>query len=191
VLSFSRNIAGVIRSAALLLFAAALTQASAVTVDPVVTDNGGLFHYAYSISNTGADDAFLIDIPVPADPAAILDLTVPAGFKSQFDSGLGLVSFLEDSASFTATPTSGFSFDSNIGPSTVNFVASLFDSNFNISTISGTTLAPGAASTPEPNSLYLLAFAAPVFLLLQRRFKGGSNLPVYTKDTEAPHVSNC
>ena len=77
-----------------MLFTSLLVHASAVTLTPTVTSiGGGLYKYAYSISYSGPDDAFLIDIGVPANPAAVTNLTVPTGFTSQFDSGprLGVV----------------------------------------------------------------------------------------------------
>ena len=167
MLFLSRHTAGVVRSAVLLLFASGLAYSSAVTVNSTVTSSGGLYDYAYSIAYTGMDDAFLIDISVAADPTAVTNIMTPAGFTSQFDSVNGLVSFLEDGSSFTSTPTSGFSFESPIAPSSSMFSASVVDSNANIYSIAGTTSAP----TPEPASLYLLAFMTPVFLIFKRRLK--------------------
>ena len=165
VLFFPRHAGVAIRSTVLLLFASVAAYSSAVTVTPTVTSLGGLYEYAYSISYTGPDDAFLIDISVPSNPSAIFDLTTPAGFTSQFDSVNGLVSFLEDGSMFTATPTSGFSFDSYMAPGTAMFAASVVDTNGNIYTVGGTTIAP----TPEPVYGYLLFLMAPALLILKRR----------------------
>jgi hypothetical protein len=179
-----------LRSTVVFLFASVLTHAAVITVNPTVTSiAGGMYQYAYSISYTGTDDAFLIDISVPKDPAAITNLTVPSGFTDQFDSVNGLVSFVENSSTFTATPTSGFLFDSPDSPGAASFTASLYDSNFNIYTISGSTLAP--VVTPEPSSLYLLLFMAPACFLLNRR-KAGKNfsVPETINPMETIHVSN-
>jgi hypothetical protein len=188
------NAARVIRSGALLLFASALAHSASITVSPTVTNiGGGVYQYAYSITYTGTDDAFLVDIAVPKSPTAITALTAPAGFSDQFDSVNGLVSFLENTSMFKATPTSGFSFDSTFAPGTSTFVASVLDSSLNISTISGTTLAPQAAATvPEPSSLYLLLIMAPVFLLFKRSQSNNNLKFANTNDLkETLHVSNC
>lgn len=188
MLSFSRSAVRAIRSSAILLFASVMAHAAAVTVTPTVTSiGGGLYQYAYSISYTGTDDAFLIDIAVPKSPTAITNLMTPSGFTSQFDSVLGLASFLEGTSSFTSAPTSGFSFDSPDAPGTAAFTASLLDSSFNIYTISGSTLAPTV--TPEPAYLYLLAFLLPAFLLLKRRKRERVTAPFHLNNpTEALHV---
>jgi hypothetical protein len=164
VLSFSRQAVRAVRSAALLLFASMIVQASAVTVAPTVTAVGGMYQYAYSISYTGTDDAFLVDIPVASDPGAVMNLTTPSGFTSQFDYVSGLVSFLENGSFFQATPTSGFSFDSYLAPESVLFNASVVGSS-GIYNVAGSTVAP----TPEPAYFYLLALMAPALLFFKRR----------------------
>jgi hypothetical protein len=189
VFSSLRLTAVPLRSILLLLFASGLAHSSAVTVDPTVTSlGGGMYQYAYSISYTGADTAFLIDIPVPLDPAAITDLMAPAGFTPIFDSGLGLVSFLADS-SFTAGPISGFSFDSSYGPGAAIFQTTLYDSSSNLYTLSGPTIAP--VVSPEPTFLYLFAFMAPLILVLKRRHtKMAALIPQNFQPTETLYVSN-
>ncbi len=188
--SFSRTRVAALRSTVVFLFASVLTHAAVITLSPTVTSiSGGMYKYAYSISYTGTNDAFLIDISVPKDPAAITNLTVPSGFTDQFDSVNGLVSFVENSSTFTATPTSGFFFDSPDAPGTEPFVASVYDSNFNISTITGSTIAP--LVTPEPSSLYLLLFMAPACFFLNRRKAGkNSTVPETINPMETIHVSN-
>jgi hypothetical protein len=164
VLAFPKTAASFLRAGATLLFASVLANAATITVTPDVTLSSGLYHYAYSITNNTPDDAFLIDIPVAASPSAIENLTAPSGFTAAFDSGLGLVSFLEDSSFFSSTPESGFSFDSLEGPGNVLFSATVLSSSTNsIYTVSGGTLAP----VPEPRWLpgfaLLACLCLPVF----------------------------
>jgi hypothetical protein len=150
----------------LFLAASVFATADSVVVTPTVTSIAGGYEYSYTITNNTPDDPFVIDIPVPADPAAVFDLTVPSGFKSAFDSGLGLVSFVEDSSYFTSTPQSGFSFDSPVAPGSVMFQATVLSSSTaSLYTISGPTLAP----VPEPAYLSLSLLAGFVGLLIYRR----------------------
>jgi len=143
----------------LLLFTSALAFGDPITVSPVVTQSGSTFHYDYSISNTTGLDLPVLDVAVTPGPT-VTNLMAPAGFQSAFDSVLGLVSFLEDTDVFSPSPISGFMFDSLVGPSSTSFTATLLDANFNVSTMSGSTIGPaGSAAVPEPASLWLLAIA--------------------------------
>jgi hypothetical protein len=163
VLAFHKTAPSFIQAAVTLLFASVLANAATITVTPDVTLSNGLYHYAYSITNNTPDDAFLIDIPVAASPSSIENLTAPSGFMAAFDSGLGLVSFLENSSVFSSTPESGFSFDSLEGPGSVLFEASVFSNSTSlIYTVSGATLAP----VPEPRWLPALGLLAPLCLLV-------------------------
>jgi hypothetical protein len=147
----------------ILIFLATSVFATAdqIVVAPTVTPIAGGYKYAYTITNNTPDDPFILDIPVPADPLAITDLTAPTGFTASFDSGLGLVSFLENTDFFTSTPTSGFFFDSPDKPSSVTFQATVLSaSTGDIYTISGPTMAP----VPEP--AYLSLCVLPLFAVL-------------------------
>jgi hypothetical protein len=146
-------------AAALVSLVPALANAATVTLTSNVTANGNVYHYDYTIANGTADDAFLIDIPVLAN-SSIVNLAAPAGFNTAFDSGLGLVSFLEDTAMFTATPLGGFGFDSPNAPGTVTFAASLLSEAGDIYTISGNAIAP----VPEPGFLWVFALLMAVAL---------------------------
>ena len=148
-----------------------VTSASAlaglIDVTPTITANGALTHYAYTIANNTADDPFVIDIPVAKGLGVVLNLTAPVGFTKAYESVLGLVSFLEDTAFFTSTPKGGFSFDSAIKPQAVQFQATVLG-GVGIYNLSGPTM---SAQVPEPG--YLPAFlsllvAAP---LLRRRIR--------------------
>src|SRR5215467_13093227 len=97
---------------ALSIIASGIVHAD-IIVTANVTPNGGLFQYDYSIANQTADDLPVLDIAVTPH-ITIGDLTAPTGFETAYDSGLGLVSFLENTASFGSTPLSGFMFDSSV-----------------------------------------------------------------------------
>jgi hypothetical protein len=168
VFSPYRTRAKVLCSSVLFLVGSIAAHGATVNVVPTVANlGGGMYEYSYNVSYTGTDDAFLVDISVPANPGAVTNLMAPSGFNYQFDSVNGLVSFLENTSTFTATPTSGFSFESPDGPGSATFVASVLDSTLNISTISGSTTAP--VVTPEPASLALIGLIAPALILINRR----------------------
>lgn len=85
------------------------------TVSPA---GGGLFHYVFSIQNTGPDDVAIVSIGAPVNDAYIdPSLTAPSGFISSYDPLLGFMDFLEDTDLFAAgTLADGFAFDSASGP---------------------------------------------------------------------------
>lgn len=160
-------------STVLLVLASSLASAASVTVDPTVTLSGGVYQYSYSITNDTPDDAFLIDIPVPAKPGEITNLTAPAGFQSAFDSGLGLVSFLEDTSLFGPAPIGGFSFESLDGPGAVTFAATLLSSSTgSLYTLSGPTTAPAPTAAEIPEPIYSLPVAITGGILVLFSVKG-------------------
>jgi hypothetical protein len=138
---------------ALFLAVSALACASSISVEATVTPGSGVFHYEYSMANTTADDVLLIDIPVPADPLAVRSLTAPSGFLAAFDSGLGLVSFLDDTALFGATAQAGSSYDSLYVPGPVTFQGTAVTADEILHTLKGATVAP----VSEPGYLAPLA----------------------------------
>ena len=145
-----RRTAWIFRSLALSILASGMANADAVTVTSTVTPIGGLFQYDFSIANGTLDDLPVLDITVTPG-ITIEDLTAPSGFQTAYDSGLGLVSFLENTASFGSTPLSGFKFDSSLAPNTSTFTATLLDlTTFDASTMSGNTQGP---VVPEPGML--------------------------------------
>lgn len=91
----------------------------AVMVHGTATPIPGAFHYELVVSNTGPEDIVLVslvDAPLD-DPLIDPTLTTPPDFLGLYDSGLGIVDFLEDTDFFGAgTETSGFSFHSLAGP---------------------------------------------------------------------------
>lgn len=163
---FRRIKARCLYSAVLLMLGSSLGSAATVTVSATVTTSGDLYKYAYSIANYTPDDSFLIDIPVPKYSDAVVDLTAPAGFESAFDSGLGLVSFVENTSMFGPTPTTGFSFESPDAPGSVKFDATLLSSSTgSLYTIAGPTTAP----VPEPNQVLPVVLLAAVCVLFGTR----------------------
>lgn len=139
---------------------------------PTVTLVNGLFRYNYSIRNTSPNDLLDVDIHVLSGAGVVANVVMPTGFESLYDPGLGLVSFFEDAPnSFTATPISGFGFDSAFGPR-----SSIFDANYTpdggltITTSSSNTLAP----VPEPGSLALIGALGTIAACALRRRKRGA-----------------
>jgi len=151
------------------LFPVNTAHASTVDVSVDVTPiSGGLFQYDYTIAD-GTGELFDLDIAVTPG-TVITGLTAPGGdsmsspFNTAYDSVLGLVSFIQNQGFFTATPESGFIFDSPTGPGATTFTANLAtDTGIGVQT--GSTTGPIAAAAPEPSSLAIcgIAGAALVF----------------------------
>ena len=150
-----RRLAGPLALAGALgaLFSAGAARAQ-VTVVPVVTPNGALFNYSYSVTDFNTTDLAIVNINgLPQVPSAATNLMAPAGFQISFDPGVGIVSFLGDF--MPGTSVSGFSFDSTFAPGTA-----AFDAEDNSGLMSnGTTLAP----VPEASTL--VSLGAGVLLL--------------------------
>lgn len=137
---------------ALLLAGTARAQ---VLVTPTVTSTGSLFNYSYSVTNLTATDLLVVNLNgLPMVDGAITNLTAPTGFIfAPYDPGVGIASFLADSATFGPGSTvGGFSFTSAFAPSTITF--DTLDLNGEMTT--GTTLAPTAAPVPEASTLVSL-----------------------------------
>ena len=149
----------------LLFMTMGACQAQVIINPPVSLGVGGIWHYNYTITNTSAtDDLFDVTIHTLPIPNGVTGLVTPTGFKSAFDSGLGLVDFLEDTNNFLFNvPITGFGFDSRFGPG-----SGVFDGNFlsaasgNIITVSGRTLAPIGSAVPEPGAMALFGSMAAV-----------------------------
>lgn len=159
--------------AALILTLGTLSAAKAqVIVNPAVTFASGLYHYNYSITNNTGTDLFELDINVPSDAAAgtqvIRNLTAPVGFIAANDSVSGIVSFLEDTGTFSTAPQNGFVFDSPLGAGASYFTANLAPATPGgpIPTQVGSTRAP---VTPEPGSLAVFSALALTGLAAVRR----------------------
>ena len=194
----SRRRFGAAASALLLMLLLTPIAARAqVSLTSNVTFNAGLslFTYTYSVTNnlpvlppdpldplTVPNTLALVDLSVPALEGAVLlnPATFPTGFQIVFDSGLGLVSFLEDLENDLApTPQSfapqttvgGFTFNSPFGPGNTSFTATVLPAG---NTISGSTQGPGGV-IPEPGTLTLLGIAlSPGLFAARRRFRSRS-----------------
>jgi len=97
---------------------------AALNVSAVVSPaGGGLFHYVFTIQNTGPDDVAIVSVDAPVNDLYIdPSLSAPAGFIASYDPGLGFVDFLEDTDLFAAgTIVDGFAFDSSSGPADGSF----------------------------------------------------------------------
>ena len=136
-------------------------------VTPTITPIGSQFHYNYSVTNNTPNDIFDVDVSVRPGAGVLTNLVAPTGFQIAYDSGLGLVSFLEDTSTFSSSPTTGVMFDSYLPPRTTPFAGNYLDSNFNIQTTTGFTQ---GANVPEPGLLTLVSgFAVAGALIIRRR----------------------
>lgn len=121
-----------------------------VTVTPTVSFDNGLYHYDYTVANNSADELAILTLTTLPGADTIQNLMAPDGFLADYDSGLGLVSFLEgDTGTFDpGSSVSGFSFDSPFQPGGTTFEALTIEG----ASVVGTTLAPA----PEPGSIATL-----------------------------------
>jgi hypothetical protein len=171
----SRMTRSVVLALTLLCFAP-LLHADPIVVSATVTQSGSIYTYDYTVTDNlppADNDVFLIDVSVPAVPGSVYGLAAPDGFKIVFDSGLGLLSFLEDTNSFNSTPVGGFMFMSLGAPGPTKFEASVLNSAYDLSTMDGATVGPGSAGTdpppvPEPGTMLLTASGFSLVEVLRR-----------------------
>lgn len=161
----------------LALAALALTSRSAhaqVSITPTVVFDNGLYTYNYSVTNNTLETLAITTFEVRPLVDAVMMPTAPAGFDISFDSGLGLVSFFEDTDPATldtfapGSTVSGFMFTSPFQPTVSNFEAL----DINGMSFFGQTLAP--ANVPEPGTLALgatLALGVTGLIRTRRRHK--------------------
>ena len=154
-----KNVLGLIRKcgAALGFLAMAQVAHAGLIVESAVS-GGGPFHYEFSIENSGPEEFAILSLNAPTfDPLIAASLVVPMGFLGSYDSGLGIVDFLEDTALFSVGPKlSGFGFDSAAGP-----VSSFFDV-FTALDSNGNELTGQVAHIPEPTTLALIVLGGVV-----------------------------
>ena len=126
---------------------------------------GGTFQYEYSVSNTGLDDVAIVsitDAPL-GDSLISASLTVPAGFLSSYDSGLGIVDFLGNTSLFAAgSTTGGFLFQSTSQPPDY-FI------KFEALTVQGEFISGTVNSVPETTSTVLMEAFGVFSLVLAHR----------------------
>ena len=151
-----KAIQATLRGALLTAALALLTSpARALLVEATVDDVGGVFHYAFTVTNNDPDDyaiVSLVDAPI-GDPLIAASLTPPVGFLAIYDSGAGFVDFLEDTQLFASGTVVGvFTFDSL-------FDLSLHFQSFEALTTQGTRVSGTVTitSVPEPAGLALIA----------------------------------
>jgi hypothetical protein len=138
--------------AALLL--SPVAARAALVVDATVQDvGGGLFHWDFTVENTGPADVVIVSLEAPlGDPAIAGSLTAPAGFIPSYDPGLGFVDFLEDTSLFAVgTTVGGFGFDSTSGPG-----GGFFDV-FTALTDQGVLVEGRVRGVPAPSTVVALA----------------------------------
>ncbi len=140
----------------------------------IVTPSGGVFQYNATVTNNSMVDLTLVSIvdAPKAEPLIGTSLKAPAGFIALYDSGLGIIDFLEASSVFAAgTTVGGFSFSSATLAGTMfftKFEALNVDGGTFLGTIT-TQVGPGGASVPDSASTVTLASFAIAFLALARR----------------------
>jgi hypothetical protein len=168
-LSTSRTVQ-IRRSLALLAVVAGLAQAGtittgdgSITVTDMVTQIGPLYQYDYTVAD---ETGLLAVLDIGVTPGiAISGLTAPGGtpaFETAYDPVLGLVSFIENNAEFTAAPEPGFIFDSPVAPGPSTFGVTLFDGTTGTGSVEGPV-------TPEPASLMLCLFGGAALLFGRKR----------------------
>jgi hypothetical protein len=155
----------------LLCLSASLSLRAQLTVQPAVSFSSGLFNYSYSISNQTPFDVSIVTLSgIFSAPDAVQNLHAPVGFLVSYDTGLSLLSFIEDAQSFAAGLSSGpFTFDSPYAPSAGSFEAIDVTGNFLV----GVTSVPGAdgiGAVPEPSTTAVLGAVALLGLIFLRKF---------------------
>ena len=115
-----RSVQEVVACGVVGIVLAAAPAAAELIVDASVTAFGaGIFNWDILITNTGPEDFSLVSIvdAPPGEPLITQTLTAPAGFTASYDSGLGIVDFIESQNLFGAGMTNGgFMFSSVAAP---------------------------------------------------------------------------
>ncbi len=140
------------------------TAHAQVLVNSTVITTGPLFNYSYSVTNLTATDLLVVNLNgLPQVSGAITNLTAPTGFIfAPYDPGVGIASFLADSATFTpGTTFSGFTFSSSFAPSLITFDTLDLDG----AATTGTTLGPAASAAPVPEASTLVSLGSGLLLL--------------------------
>jgi hypothetical protein len=166
----------------LLLFGGAPAWAVPIVQSNVTPIGGGLFHFEFSVTNDSIDDIVLVSIDAPPGDASIgATLLAPLGFLASYDSGLGIIDFLEGTDLFSVgTTITGFSFDSNMGPGNGafdDFSGLTVDGD----TFSGTVETTVVSAVPEPSTAASVAVGAAVLIGLLVRHE--------SKRRRSPHLS--
>lgn len=169
ILIYSMKTSAFIPTLILGSLAAANLPAADLEVFAASSPIAGGYHYDFTIRNNGLEDIVLVTINAPlADPLIDPSLTVPADFLGSYDSGIGLVDFLEFTGLFEAGSTkTGFSFDSTGAPP--DFISQFWGLTVNGNTPSGTV--QFGAGVPDGGATWLaLAMSLASLGVAQRRF---------------------
>ena len=152
----------------ILLALCAIGSARAqLIIGPSVTASAGMFHYSYSVTNATDTDVAIVTLGgLFRANNTVQNLMSPAGFGALFDPGLSLLSFFEDTQTFTAGTTSGlFAFDSSYAPGTGTYEAVNIAGNLLV----GSMLVPSSA-VPEPSTTAAIGGLLLIGLVLHRKF---------------------
>jgi hypothetical protein len=157
------------------LLAVSRSPAAVVDFELVITPLGGSFQYDATIRNNSPLDLTLVSIvdAPPGDPLIDPSLTTPAGFIGLYDSGLGIVDFLEVTSTFPVGVTvSGFQFISSSLPPA--FFTTFEALDINGDSISGSITivnAPPNGTVDDSGSTLALAALAVVLTLAGRHLR--------------------
>ena len=163
----TRRLAGLVACALV-----ALTTARAqLSIQSTVAPSGGMFHYNYKVSNFTDQDVAIVTLSgLFSSNLTVQNLTAPSGFVTSFDTNLGLLSFIEDTQTFSAGGVFGFfQFDSPFAPGTGSYSAL----DITGTSLDGITIVPVAATSsavPEPSTYALFGAVALTGLVFKRRY---------------------
>ena len=148
------------------------TADGSITVTDVVSSIGPLFQYDYTVTDGTGELAVLdirvtpgIDISGLSAPGGAFDFTTTVDTVSSPSGPEEFVSFLENNGVFSATPESGFIFDSSVPPANSTFDVTLFDGT------TGSGNVQGPVVTPEPSSLALCILGAAALLFWRKKLR--------------------
>ena len=175
----ARRTVRILRTLVLPILAYGIAQADtistadgSITVTDVVSSIGPLFQYDYTVADGTGELAVLdigvtpgIDISGLSAPGGAFDFTSTVDTVNPPSGPEEFVSFLENNGIFSATPESGFIFDSPVPPANSTFDVTLFDGT------TGSGSVQGPVVTPEPNSLALCILGAAVLLFWRKRLQ--------------------
>lgn len=140
-----------------------------VNVKPL---GSGLDEYDYTVSNSSQStvDAYAFGLTIDQG-ADLQSITSPTGWQPDYTLGSTTISWSTGTDALTPGNSALFSFDSLESPTSMPYQVTGFDPTmFQFYPSTGSILAPGVASVPEPGSLVLSGIGAlGVLAILARR----------------------